>query len=364
MFTKHDIILVNSFSLMGDKSMKIEDIARLADVSKSAVSLAINGKPGVSAETRERILSIVEEHNYVPLRNVNNRSKKKKATIRFIACKSPDLITEQYQNLPFFNELISYLSSGVNNYPYDLVISTFDEETILEELKEVEQEQPSEGIILLGTNLHKSQVALIHHHYSNLVILDTHHPDIDANFVSINNYLGGYSAADYLIKQGHQKIGYVMGIPRITNFEERKKGFLARLHESNFSIADDYFFQLPAMEIKDAEELRDRIQSLNSYPTAIFCENDYMAISMVKLFNHLNIKVPEEISIIGFDDIRESRVITPELTTLQVNKKEMTAQTLDLLDKQINKSTATKHIQVNTTLIERNSSTNSKKAME
>ena len=335
--------------------MKIEDIARLANVSKSAVSLAINGKAGVSEKTRKRILKIAEENNYIPLRNTGNRIKKK-TTIRLVVCKSPDLITEQYHNLPFFNELISYLSIGVNEYPYNLVISTFDESSIIEDLKEVEKEQPSEGIILLGTNLGKKKVRLIHKYYSNLVILDTHHPDIDASFVSINNFLGGYSAADYLIQQGHKRISYIMGTPRITNFEERKSGFFSRLEEENLSIPNEYFFQLPAMEIKDGRDIREEFQKLTKLPTAIFCENDYMAISMIKCLKTLDINVPEQISVVGFDDIQESRVISPELTTLQVNKKEMAIQALALLDKQINKSITSKHIQVNTSLIARKSS--------
>lgn len=334
--------------------MKIDDIARLANVSKSAVSLAINGKPGVSAKTREYILNIVEKYNYVPLRNVNSQSKKK-GTIRFIACKSPDLINEYYQDLPFFNELISYLSSVINDYPYDLVISTFDENTILKELKEIEKEYSSEGIILLGTNLNKSQIRTIHNEYNNLIILDTHHPEINANFVSINNFLGGYQAAAYLIAQGHEKIGYAKGIPTITNFKERKNGFFSKLEEVSMTILDKHIFEFSAMEIKDGSGVRNELKSLEELPTAIFCENDYIAISLMKLLTKIGIKIPEQISIIGFDDISESRVITPELTTLQVNKKEMAIQTLDLLDKIIKKDSETKHIQVNTSLIKRES---------
>ncbi|WP_440897584.1 LacI family DNA-binding transcriptional regulator [Amphibacillus sp. Q70] len=343
--------------------MKIEDIARLANVSKSAVSLAINGKPGVSAETRQRILNIVEEQNYVPLRSVTNRSKKKR-TIRFIACKSPDLITDQYQSLPFFNELISYLSSEINNYPYDLVISTFDENTILKELNEAEQEQESEGIILLGTNLTKKQICLIHNHYENLVILDTHHPDIKVNFVSINNFLGGYLAADYVIEQGHKKIGYVKGVPTITNFKERKQGFFSRLQESSLTIPDNFIFELSAMEIQNGIEIKKTFELLEELPTAIFCENDYMAISLMKSLKSIGIIIPDQISVVGFDDIRESLVISPELTTLQVNKREMAIQTLNQLDQLINKSSATKHVQVNTSLIERESTTSIKQKNE
>lgn len=335
--------------------MKIEDIAQLANVSKSAVSLAINGKPGVSNETREKILAIAKEYNYKPLRSTSNRTNNK-STIRFIISKSPDLITEHYYNLPFFNELISHLSSSISDYPYDLVISTFDERTLLEELEAVERVQKSKGIILLGTNIDKSNINLIRKKFNNLVILDTHYSDVDANFVSINNFLGGYLAADFLIDKGHKKIGYIMGIPRIANFKERQKGFFSKLHSEGLSVSDDYIFKLPAMEIQEGSELDAVFLNVEDLPTAIFCENDYMAISLIKYLKNSNINVPKQISVVGFDDIPESRVTTPELTTIQVDKKEMAIQALDLLEKQIQNSNAHKHIQVNTSLIVRESS--------
>lgn len=334
--------------------MRLEEIARLANVSKSAVSLAINGKPGVSPETRERILNLVKEHNYVPLRNTNNRSKKKR-TLRFVACKSPNLITDQYQDLPFFNELIGHLSSEINNYPYELVISTFDEETLLKELNEAEDEQKSEGIVLLGTNLNKESIDVVQKEYGNLVILDTHHPEINANFVSINNYLGGYQAANYLIEKGHEKIGYAKGTPTITNFNMRNLGFISRLEEEELTIAEAFTFELSAMEISGGNGIRIILESLKEFPTAIFCENDYIAISLMKTLLNMGVKIPEEVSIVGFDNINESRVISPELTTIHVNKREIAAQTLDLLDKLINQKATMKQILINTTLIERGS---------
>ncbi|MBC8931659.1 LacI family transcriptional regulator, partial [Escherichia coli] len=83
--------------------------------------------------------------------------------------------------------------------------------------------------ILLGTNLNAEEINRIQQEYPKIVVLDTHHPHISANFVSINNFLGGYKAADYLLQLAHTKIGYVMGVPRIKNFDERKSGFFARL---------------------------------------------------------------------------------------------------------------------------------------
>ncbi|EAD2576018.1 LacI family transcriptional regulator [Listeria monocytogenes] len=336
--------------------MKLEDIARLANVSKSAVSLALNGKAGVSEETCLHILQIVEENNYVPLRNTNKKMKKK-STIRFIACKSPNLITEQYQNLPFFSELLSYLSAEIASYPYDLVISTFDATTILEELAEAEKEQPTAGLILLGTNLNAEEINRIQQEYPKIVVLDTHHPHISANFVSINNFLGGYKAADYLLQLAHTKIGYVMGLPRIKNFDERKSGFFARLEEADISVPEEHVFHLSAMQIQEEASVKEAIAELQDLPSALFCENDYMAISMIKMLQSLSIKVPEQVSVLGFDNINESKVITPELTTVHVKKRDIAEQTLALLSKQIKADTnfETRQIQVNTSLIERTS---------
>ncbi|AHI55530.1 LacI family DNA-binding transcriptional regulator [Listeria ivanovii] len=336
--------------------MKLEDIARLANVSKSAVSLALNGKTGVSEETRLHILKIVEENNYIPLRNTNKK-RQKKSVIRFIACKSPDLITDQYQTLPFFSELLSYLSAEITSYPYELIISTFDATTILEELAEAEKEQTSAGLILLGTNLGAEEISRVQQVYPKIVILDTHHPHIPANFVSINNFLGGYTAADYLLQLSHKKIGYVMGLPRIKNFEERKSGFFTRLKEAEITISKQHIFHLPAMQIQEDPSVKEAIAQLPELPSAIFCENDYMAISMIKMLQSQSIKVPEQISVLGFDNINESKVITPELTTVHVKKRDIAEQTLALLSKQIKADAKfeTRQIQVNTSLIERTS---------
>lgn len=107
-----------------------------------------------------------------------------------------------------------------------MVISTFDATTILEELAEAEKEQPTAGLILLGTNLNAEEINRIQQEYPKIVVLDTHHPHISANFVSINNFLGGYKAADYLLQLAHTKIGYVMGYHALKILMSGKVAFL------------------------------------------------------------------------------------------------------------------------------------------
>lgn len=344
---------------MGIFALKIEDIARIANVSKSAVSLALNGKPGVSEATRSHILKVVEEYNYKPLRTTRKKTTVDKKVIRFVACKNSEIITEHYQNLPFFSELMSYVTEGTKSSAYSLLISSIDADNITEELSQLEAEHASAGILLLGTNLTSEQVKLVKAIQPQLVVVDTWVNHLPVNAVSINNYLGGYQAGKYLLEKGHRHIGYGEGVPRIDNFELRKKGFFDALTEQGVSIEVDDIFRLPAMEINQQATVINLLKDREQLPTAIFCENDYMAISMIKSLHALKLRIPNDISIIGFDNIIESNIILPELTTIHVKKDMITKQALKLLIDNIETDNTddTVQVQVDTVLVERNSVT-------
>lgn len=99
-----------------------------------------------------------------------------------------------------------------------------------------------------------------------------------------------------------------------------KVAFFARLEEADISVPEQHVFHLPAMQIQEEVSVKEAIAELQDLPSALFCENDYMAISMIKMLQSLSIKVPEQVSVLGFDNINESKVITPELTTVHVKK--------------------------------------------
>ncbi|MCG7383034.1 LacI family DNA-binding transcriptional regulator [Paenibacillus sp. ACRRY] len=338
--------------------MKIDDIARLAGVSKAAVSLAFNNKPGVSEQTREHILNIAEAHGYKPrtIKPGREIQKSANAIIRFVACKNADIVTEHYDTLPFFNELIHHITDQVKQHGNTLVISSIDIQNLQNELEVLEKEQPSAGILLLGTNLTPPMIEHIQSIHTNVVILDTCFEHVDANFVSINNTLGGYQAGKHVVNLGHRNIGYVKSNARIPNFIKREEGFRAALAEHGLSVKDALTFELSPMRVMPQEDFQQAIQQLQEMPTAIFCENDYMAISAIKSLQNIGIRVPEDISVMGFDNIFEAKVISPELTTVHV-KKDILAKTavkliIDQLDHRQNSGV---HIYVNTEVVERRS---------
>jgi DNA-binding LacI/PurR family transcriptional regulator len=339
--------------------MKIDDIAKLANVSKSAVSLALNGKNGVSQKTREKVLRIAQEHGYIPrpIIKADQYVQPNTKLLRFLACTNEGIVTEQYETLPFFMELIHNLDKHTGSSGYSLLVSSINIESLEEEIARLEQEQKSAGILLLGTNLTPEQIDVVADIQPNLVVLDTCFETLNVNFVVMNNLYGAYQAGQHLIELGHHQIGYVGSNTRMYNFDMRKKGFLQALTENGLKIADSDEFSVSPTVISSQDAFKDKIKKrLHNLPTALFCEADYMAISVIKSLTELGVKVPEDISIIGFDNIFESQVITPELTTIHVKKDRISLIAVEKLIKQIENNDEDKiKMFVDTELIERNS---------
>lgn len=339
--------------------MKIDDIAKLANVSKSAVSLALNGKIGVSQKTREKVLRIAQEHGYIPrpIIKADQYLQPNTKLLRFVACTNAGIVTEQYESLPFFMELIHNLDKHIGTSGYSLMVSSISIENLQEEISRLEQEQKSAGILLLGTNLTPEQINLVADLQPNLVVLDTCFETLNVNFVVMNNLFGAYQAGQYLMELGHHHIGYVGSNTRMYNFDMRKKGFLQALTEKDLKIGDSDDFSVSPTVISSQDAFKEKIKNrLDQLPTALFCEADYMAISVIKSLTELGVKVPEDISVIGFDNIFESQVITPELTTIHVKKDRIALLAVEKLIKQLENNDSDKiKLFVDTELIERNS---------
>ena len=342
--------------------MKIDDIARLANVSKSAVSIALSGKPGVSQATREKILKIVQETGYIPRTMINaNQVYKMNHIIRFVAVVDTGFMVEQYNKQPFFMELIQHLENKCRDRGYSLLFSKIDVSNFdhgLSLLKDDNSE--NSGIILLGTNLKKEQMEKISEVQPNMVVIDNLIEELHMNFVVMNNLKGVYEACEHLVNKGHKRIGYVRSKHRIHNFESRRQGFLLAKEKMNFESLNYMDFELSPEILTKQEVLLNQLNEMKKeekeLPTALFCENDYLAISVIKTLTSAGIRVPEEISVVGFDNITEALIVSPELTTVHVEKETMAQLALDKLIQMINnpQDIAVKMI-VDTKLIQRKS---------
>jgi len=313
-------------------SIKMEDIARLANVSRSAVSLALNGKEGVSEETRNRIFKVIDDYNYQPLRRRHQGTQHKLATVNFLAVKSAGLVSSNFRTLPFFDSLISALSEHITEFGGNLQIQTVDSSKLAYPVA-MSQSHLS-GTIVLGTDLSEQQVNTILDNYENVVFIDTYYPNITADFVTMDNYQGAYAAGEHIIEKGYTNIGYVASNKLISNFNYRRKGFDDAMRKHGLEISNDHFYTSEPTELRPEGLDIDKIMSKNA-PEAIFCEDDYIAIRLLKACLQAKIRVPEDLAIMGFDDIYEARLLSPELSTIHVDTNQIAVQALSQLQGQV-----------------------------
>ncbi|MCP8967751.1 LacI family DNA-binding transcriptional regulator [Ectobacillus ponti] len=341
--------------------LRIEDIAKMANVSKATVSLALNDKPGISNDTREKVLNIAKEAGYFsrPAPKPDSSYPPTKKVIEFVACVNSGIVVEQYQNRPFFTELIHYIQEHLRSKEYSILFSSVRNDQFYEEMERVVKNNASDGMIVLGTNLTYEQLKYVAELQPNLVVLDTCFETLNVNFVDMNNVYGAYCAAQYLIEQGHRDIGYVQADSRIYNFDMRKKGFLQALEEHGLMLSEENCFSMSANTITSQDKFKEQVlKQRDKLPTALFCECDYLAISTIKSLSELDIHVPAEISVIGFDNITESQIISPELTTIHVDKEKMASVAVDQLIQIIEgKAGSRSKTLIDTELVERASCT-------
>lgn len=306
-------------------TIKMNDIAKMANVSKSSVSLAINGKDGISEETRRKILQTISEQGYVPLRKTSKNTTPKLGEITFMAVTTKGVVQNDYRSLPFFNSLISSLSVNVDQLGGTLRTVTVPIEELADQLDDIAHSSLN-GVVVLGTDLTKKQVLLIDKKIQNVVFLDTYFEDIDADFVTMDNYQGAKLAAEYLLEKGYQKIGYFASAKLMSNFNERRRGFHERLMSSGIQVENKHFYFISPTELEphgvDTEIL------MGDLPEAIFCEDDYIAIRLIKAARKAGIKVPKDLAVMGFDDIYEGTLISPELSTIHVPINQIAQQAL------------------------------------
>ncbi|MFC0331608.1 LacI family DNA-binding transcriptional regulator [Paenibacillus sepulcri] len=314
--------------------MKMEDIAKLAQVSKSAVSLALSGKPGIGPETRERILQIARDQGYT-LKAKSQPADRSGRSLLFLVFSNSGIVLEKYYQQPFFRELIHFIEERCRQKGYSLVFSSVDMESFDSDVQSIADENQTSGVILLGTNLDRHSVESLADKWPNLVVLDTCFETLPVHFLEINNVMGAYQAGTYLCDIGHREIGYVASDVRIHNFDARRRGFMASLAERGLSVAEDHTFYVAPTILSSQEAMRKQlegyIQEGGKLPTALFCECDYIAISAMKTLTELGFRIPEDISVIGFDNISESVIVTPELTTIHVDKEQLARMAVDLL---------------------------------
>lgn len=316
-------------------TLKMEDIARLAHVSRSSVSIALNNKPGISQEKREKIFEVINKYGYQPLRKSKKGLNRHLAEINLLVVnKTSGLINENYRSLPFFDNLISALSKRVSSFGGTLKINSLQLDELKEDVISLDKKKQLGPTLVLGTDLNSEDVIFLNKSIKNVVFVDTYFPQIAANFVTMDNYQGGYMVGKELTKRGFTRIGYAASNQWISNFQERQRGFYDALKEAKINVDPANFYTIsPTKILPEKDELTQILRA--KLPEVLFCEDDYIAIRLIKGLLKEKLSIPEDLSIVGFDDIYAGTLVTPELTTVHVQIDQIVDQAILQLQNQV-----------------------------
>jgi DNA-binding LacI/PurR family transcriptional regulator len=318
------------------KRITIEDVARRANVSKGTVSAVINAKSTVKPATRDHILEIMKEMNFRPrgvARNLKNGSKDNS-----IAIIIKDL------NYPFYTSIATGAKDYASTKGYSVIITSSDDSHEREKkLSHLFSTKDIKGTIIApvveGTAEIEHLFKLKMINYPFVLLEDV--KGIQANVVAIDNLRAIKKAVKYLIDGGHTKIVHFAGPPQSSHTQERIEGFRDAFSESTLVFRHDMIVSIGSHYDESYAKTMEYFRKTNrsDYPTAIVCFNDHQALAVMTALKDLNISVPDDISIIGNDDIYYAKIYPVPLTTIRAPQHEIGKTAAEILIRNIESST-------------------------
>lgn len=332
-------------------SISAKELAQKLNVSAATVSMVLNHKSGISTVTKEKILSGAKEYGFDLSRYYSYAESPQ--NICFINYKKTGKVVT---DTPFFSELTEGISSACKANNINLSINyIYGTQPVIPQLQFLDSQECS-GILLLATEMEREDFVPFLSLPYPLMILDCYYDDLQLDTVLINNIQGAFLATTHLAHQGFQKIGYLKSSQRIANFDERADGYYKALRCSNIKKNSDYVLSLaPTME-GAYTDMQNYLSQNTPLPEAYFADNDLIAAGVMRALQEAGIRIPQDVSIIGFDDIPICSFFTPALSTMSVQKHDLGVIAIEQLLNKLNTPSQTPiKLELSTRLVCRNS---------
>ncbi len=302
----------------------IKEVAKKANTSVATVSRVINENGYVSKEVKQRVNNAIKELNYEPMQ----RGSKVTKTIA--------IVIPNIEN-PFFAKMVREVSKAANKLDYNVLLIN---------VKGIENNEVDflinlidrkiDGIVYCSSYYLEEVIPKLKLNNVPIVLFDRQLETTEVDTILINNKHAGYIATEHLLNLGHTNIGFIGGLENNKNISTRYEGYIKAYedfglqHNENLFVNGDF-------TLKSGYENAEKLVKENKNITAIIASNDLMAIGAINYLNTYNIKVPEQISVVGFDDIEICESLTPKLTTVSLPLEKMSEIAIKSITKQISK---------------------------
>ncbi|CAH1544251.1 DNA-binding transcriptional dual regulator RbsR [Vibrio rotiferianus] len=327
----------------------MKDIAKLAGVSTSTVSHVINKTRFVSEEISERVNNAAQELNYyAPSALARSLKVNRTKTIGMLVTTSTN---------PFFGEVVKGVERSCYHKGYSLILCNTegDNERMRDSINTLLQKRV-DGLILMCSSLEGERIDVFER-YSDIpvVVMDWGPMLFTSDKIQDNSLRGGYLAAKYLIDCGHKEIGCITGPLIKHQAQMRYEGYKRAMIEAELDFNANWIVESD-FECEGGYQALKKMVQRGPLPSSIFVSNDMMAMGVINAANELGIKIPDELSIIGYDDIHIAKFMSPSLTTIHQPKYRLGQAAVEtLLTKLENYSKEPNVVQLEPTLVERNS---------
>ena len=313
----------------------IYEIAKKAGVSPTTVSKVINNYPDVSEKTRSKIKKILDDENFYPNSQAQTLITKKTWTLGIVYYEDLGFGL----NHPFFGGVIESFKKQADKYGYSLLFGSKNNRLRNNTFLEYFKHKNVDGIAIICADDHdKEMIEMVKSDFPTVIV--------DRNIkstasVGSNHFQGAMMAMNHLYELGHIKIAHIPGTDDGYNWpsDERKRAYEKAMNEFGLDIEKGYIATCGHYDVNGGYNSMKELLSLKTRPTAVFVASDKKAIGAIDAIKDAGLRVPEDISIIGFDDIELAQYLTPKLTTIKQDAELIGKKAIDLLVKQIDAKT-------------------------
>ncbi len=329
--------------------MTIDEIAKLAGVSKTTVSRVINNKPDVRPETRELILNMIEKYDFQPNALAKAISLQKSQHIGLIIPHEAEYI---FSN-PFYVEVMRGVSTEVNKRGYYLLLCYPHDHNYVD----IYKQKRIDGFILMSPgSFHKNIIESLYEVGAPFVATAKLPAEKDMVYVDVDNYYGATLVMEHLVALGHKRIAFI-GKPTLVSSQDRLRGYRDMLEKYKLPYDERLVLVSENSLIRGGHDTMLQLLNSEARPTAIFLSNDILAIGAINAIRERGLRVPEDISVVGFDDIPLAEYVSPPLTTVRQPAFDKGVRATRMLIQQLEKKKKSKSVTLDVELIIRKSTT-------
>lgn len=301
----------------------MKDVARLAGVSTSTVSHVINNNRFVSEAVREKVTTAIGNLNYAPSALARSLKLKQTRTIGMLLTASSN---------PFYSEVVRGVERSCYERGYSLILcNTEGDEARMNRSLETLLQKQVDGLLIMCTESHLPSADILNRYPSvPSVMMDWAPFDGGSDIIQDNALLGGEMAARYLISRGYRRIACITGPQDKTPARLRLNGYLQAMENADLPVLPGYVV-MGDFEFEGGFNAMNQLLAINPRPEAVFTSNDAMAVGVYHALYQAGLSVPQDIAVIGYDDIELARYMTPPLTTIHQPKDDLGELAIDTL---------------------------------